>query len=467
MSTLTGKHLLVLGLGESGLAMARWAALRGARLRVADSRAEPPGLAQLQLEAPLADIRCGEFGAEVLDGIELVALSPGIDPRHGVVAQARARGLKIVGELTLFVHALEELGVREQTRLIAITGSNGKTTTTTLCAALARAGGVDAVAAGNISPAMLDVLMERLELGLPLPACWVLELSSFQLELAADLQADAATVLNFSADHLDRYNSLADYAAAKARIHVGARVQVLNREDIPASALAEGAGGELCSFGLDAAPTAADYGVGRIDGHAWLMRGGLPLLACEQLKLRGGCNHANALAALALCEAALGLDPLQLLEALRTFPGLPHRVCLIGERADGVSFYDDSKGTNVAATEAALQGFNAPLILIAGGEGKDQDFAPLALALKGRARAVLLIGRAAPQLAAALADRDFAVELCGVLEVAVQRAAELAQPGEIVLLSPACASTDQFRNYIHRGEAFRAAVGTLAGVELK
>ncbi len=208
MSALTGKHVLVLGLGESGLAMARWCALRGARVRVADSRAVPPGVEALKADAPLAEIFVGGFGDEVLDGVDLVALSPGLDPRVGVAAEARRRGLPITGEMSLLAQALDELGVRAQTRILAITGTNGKTTTTALTAALAQSAGLDAVAAGNISPAALDVLMERLEIGAALPACWVLELSSFQIETMQGLDAEAATVLNVTDDHLDRYAGL-------------------------------------------------------------------------------------------------------------------------------------------------------------------------------------------------------------------------------------------------------------------
>ena len=225
MSELTGKHVLVLGLGESGLAMARWCALRGARVRVADSRATPPGLDALREDAPLAEVVSGAFGAEVLDGIELVALSPGLDPRVGVAAEARRRGLPITGEMSLLAQALLELGVRAQTRVLAITGTNGKTTTTALTAALAQSVGIDAVAAGNISPAALDVLMERLEIGADLPACWVLELSSFQIETMHGLMPEAATVLNVSDDHLDRYADLDAYAATKAAIFQGQGVQ--------------------------------------------------------------------------------------------------------------------------------------------------------------------------------------------------------------------------------------------------
>ena len=476
MSVLTGKHVLVLGLGESGLAMARWCALRGARVRVADSRRVPPGRDALREDAPLAELISGDFGAEVLDGVDLVALSPGLDPRVGVVAEARRRGLPISGEITLLADALRELGVREHTRILAITGTNGKTTTTALSAALARSVGVDAVAAGNISPAALDVLMERLELGLALPECWVLELSSFQIETMRGLDADAATVLNVSDDHLDRYPSVQDYAATKAVIFQGSGVQVLNRDDARVATMAL-PGRRVIRFGVQAPEGAEDYGIARRDGADWLVRGEQALIALADLPLAGRHNAMNVLAALALCESGLGIEPKRLITGLLAFRGLPHRVQLVAERADGVRFYDDSKGTNVGAAVAALAGFDAPVVLIAGGDGKGQDFAPLAALIAHKARAVVLMGRDAARIEAALAGvgacadagkgAGVRIERATDLDDAVLRAARLAHPGDIVLLSPACASLDMFRNYVHRAEVFVAAARRLPEVEAR
>ena len=463
MSALTGKHVLVLGLGESGLAMARWCALRGARVRVADSRATPPGLEALRADAPLAEVVTGSFGAEVLDGIELVALSPGLDPRVGVAAEARRRGLPISGEMSLLAQALDELGVRAQTRILAITGTNGKTTTTALTAALAQSAGIDAVAAGNISPAALDVLMERLEIGAALPACWVLELSSFQIETMRGLDAEAATVLNVTDDHLDRYADLAEYAATKAAIFDGEGVQVLNRDDARVAAMAR-VGRRVIRFGVSAPAAAHDYGIADAAGQAWLMRGGERLLALADLPLAGRHNAANALAALALCEGGLGIAPQRLIPGLLAFRGLPHRVELVAERADGVRFYDDSKGTNVGATVAALAGMDCPVVLIAGGDGKGQDFSPLAAVFARKARAVVLIGRDAKRIEDAVAGCGVALEHAADLEAAVLRASALAQAGDAVLLSPACASLDMFRNYAHRAEVFIAAARRLPEV---
>lgn len=466
MSALTGKRVLVIGLGESGLAMARWCALRGAHLRVVDSRSAPPGLDALREDAPLADIRSGDRAAAdpaVLDGIELVALSPGLDPRVGLAAEAYRRGLPITGEMDLLAQALDELDVREQTRILAITGTNGKTTTTALAAALARSVGIDAVAAGNISPAALDVLMERLEVGASLPACWVLELSSFQIETMHALNPQAATVLNVTDDHLDRYADLEAYAATKAAIFQGDGVQVLNRDDARVRAMAL-AGRRAIRFGASAPQGDGDYGIADIDGRPWLMRGPQRLIALADLPLAGRHNAANALAALALCEAGLGIEPQRLIGGLIAFRGLPHRLELVAERADGVRYYDDSKGTNVGATVAALEGMDCPVVLIAGGDGKGQDFAPLAPALARKARAVLLIGRDARRIEQAVAGCGVVLEHAADLDAAVQRADRLAQPGDAVLLSPACASLDMFRNYAHRAEVFVAAVHRLAEV---
>jgi len=463
MSALTGKHVLVLGLGESGLAMARWCALRGARLRVADSRQTPPGLDALHVDAPLAEVVVGSFGAEVLSGIDLVALSPGLDPRVGVAAEARRRGLPLTGEMSLLAEALDELGVRAQTRILAVTGTNGKTTTTALAAALAQSAGLDAVAAGNISPAALDVLMDRLAQGAPLPECWVLELSSFQIETMRALDPEAATVLNVTDDHLDRYADLDEYAATKAAIFEGGGVQVLNRDDARVAAMAL-PGRPLIRFGTSAPAATDDYGIAEVAGEAWLVRGSQRLLALADLPLAGRHNAANALAALALCEGGLGIAPQRLTGAVVAFRGLPHRVELVAERRDGVRFYDDSKGTNVGATVAALDGMDCPVVLIAGGDGKGQDFSPLREAVARRARAVVLIGRDAARIESALQGSAVAIEHAPDLDVAVVRANELARPGDAVLLSPACASLDMFRNYAHRAEVFVAAARRLPEV---
>jgi UDP-N-acetylmuramoylalanine--D-glutamate ligase len=312
------------------------------------------------------------------------------------------------------------------------------------------------VAAGNISPAALAVLIERLEQGRALPECWVLELSSFQLETAHGLAAEAATVLNVSDDHLDRHGDLAAYAAVKARIFDEGGVQVVNRQDAQVMAMAL-PGRTVVSFGIDRPPTAADFGIVDTPDGAWLAQGDERLLPLSALKIAGLHNAANALAALAL-TTAIGLPRAPLVDALAAFGGLPHRVEPVARRGDGVVFYDDSKGTNVGATLAALAGLGRPVVLIAGGDGKGQDFSPLNAAVARHARAVVLIGRDAPRIEAALAGTGVAVERATDMDAAVARAAALAQPGDAVLLSPACASLDMFRNYAHRAEVFVVAV---------
>lgn len=451
-----GKNVLVLGLGESGLAMACWLAHAGASVRVADSRAQPPGLEALRAQLPQADVHLGDFSSALLDGIDTVAISPGLDPRLSLIATARARRLPVTGEIQIFVDALQALGARNATRLIGITGTNGKTTTTALTAALCVAAGLDAVAAGNISPAPLSVLLERIERGAALPQAWVLELSSFQLETLDAFGADAAAVLNVSDDHLDRYDNAQAYIDAKARVLDGARVAVVNRDDARVRALAP----EACSFGLGAPARAIDYGLR--DGM--LMRGETPLMAADALPLSGSHNIANALAAFALGEA-VGCNLAAMVAGAHVFRGLPHRVEKVARRDDGVDYFDDSKGTNVGATVAALEGLGRHVVLIAGGDGKGQDFSRLRTPVMRHARAVVLIGRAASQIAEALAGAGVVVEFASDMADAVARADALAKDADAVLLSPACASFDMFRNYVHRAEVFIDAVRALPHAE--
>ncbi len=456
---LAGKHMLIMGLGESGLASARWCARQGARLRVVDSRAAPPGLDALMCRVASAEFHCQpldeRFDKALLDGIDLLVLSPGLSPGLLPVIHARARGIPVVGEIELFALALRAL--KQHVPLLAITGTNGKTTTTALTGHLIASTGRRVAVAGNISPAALDALMAHLDRG-ALPEAWVLELSSFQLETTLSLDATAATVLNISDDHLDRYIDLDDYAAAKARIFRGSGVQVLNRDDARVRRMAL-PGRRLITFGLAAPADSDDFGLRENRGEAWLVHGDRFLLPASQLPLAGRHNAANALAALALCHA-IGLDPVSLLPALRAFQGLPHRVEKVATLG-GVTYYDDSKGTNVGATVAALEGLGVKSVVILGGDGKGQDFSPLKAALAAHARAAVLIGRDAPLIRAAIDGCGIPVLEAADMAQAVTDAAHLAQPGDAVLLSPACASFDMFRNYAHRAEVFRAAVASL------
>ena len=448
---LQGKHVLVIGLGESGLAMARWLAREGASVRVADSREAPPNVDVLRAAVPEAELVCGEFAECTFAAIDLMAISPGVPVQTPAVQAAAGRGVPLVSEIELFAW-----GVRKHapsSRIVAITGSNGKTTTTALTAHLLNAAGVTAVACGNISPSALDALMAAQD-SQSMPSVWVLELSSFQLETTHSLAAAAATVLNISEDHLDRHDGMAGYAAAKARVFDGCATMVLNRDD-EYSAGWRRVGRHCVSFGLEPAPQPGDYG---IDG-GWLVRGGERLIAIEMLPIAGLHNAANVMAALALCEA-VGVEPERALTGLATFTGLAHRVEKVAEVA-GVTYFDDSKGTNVGATLAALQGLGRKVAIILGGEGKGQDFSPLRLPLARHARAVALIGRDAPMIAAAIDGCGVPVRFCADMEAAVRWCAHEVRGGDAVLMSPACASFDMFRNYAHRAEVFVEAVRRL------
>ncbi|MGA7593888.1 MAG: UDP-N-acetylmuramoyl-L-alanine--D-glutamate ligase, partial [Gallionella sp.] len=393
MMTLNDKSVLVLGLGETGLSMLRYLGAQGARLSAADSRSIPPGLAEAKKYVAESLIHCGPFSDELFAGVELIAISPGVPLRDPAVARAVVSGIPVLGDIELFAQSLPKDNHRP--RVLAITGSNGKTTVTSMVEHLCRTAGKDVVAAGNISPAVLDVVLQR---GMNQPRLWVLELSSFQLETTSGLNADAATVLNVSEDHLDRYADLAEYSAAKARIFAGCGTQVVNRDDARCMSMAR-KDGKTVTFGLGVPDSADDFGIARSRGETWLVQGGQRLLEAGELQVAGLHNVANALAALALCRA-IHLPMQALIDGLRSFKGLPHRVERVAE-IGGITYYDDSKGTNVGATIAALQGLGCKAVLIAGGEGKGQEFAPLKPVVAQHARAVVLIGRDAPLIASA------------------------------------------------------------------
>ncbi|MYM65875.1 UDP-N-acetylmuramoyl-L-alanine--D-glutamate ligase [Pseudoduganella sp. FT55W] len=499
-----GKNALVLGLGESGLAMALWLARSGARVRVADTRESPDRLPALKEALPEAEFVAGPFGASLLEGVDFVAVSPGLAPNRELAEinpAAMAAGIEVWGEIELFAQALESLKASHsyEPKIIAITGTNGKTTVTTLVGQLCERAGKTVRVAGNISPAALDVLREVLDKE-TLPEVWVLELSSFQLQTTFTLEADAATVLNVTQDHLDWHGDMPSYAAAKHRIFAANTVRVLNRDDATTMRMASATGHNV-TFGTDAPTLRDDLGLNNERGVLWLATAipaeeeGEPkkrkkndpppppvecivknLMPADALQIRGVHNAANALAALALCRA-IDLPLAPLLHGLREYRGQPHRVELVSAIND-VEYYDDSKGTNVGATVAALNGLgkaftgeNQRLVVILGGDGKGQDFAPLAEPVARYARAALLIGRDAPQIRAALesAAREqgvvlaYELEDCGTdLPQAVKRASELAQAGDAVLLSPACASMDMFKNYAHRAQVFIDTVRDIA-----
>ncbi|MEY5099210.1 MAG: hypothetical protein RJA36_1929 [Pseudomonadota bacterium] len=514
---LQGREVLVLGLGASGLAMARWCVAAGARVTVADSRAAPPQAAVLAAELPGAVLLHSPFDADLFgrQSWAMVCRSPGIAPTQlaGLAEAAQAVGVPVVGELGLFAQALkvlaepaaadssagDESGAEHaaiplpyRPKVLAITGTNGKTTTTALTAHLLEWAGVKAVVAGNIGPTLLDTLQARLAAG-DLPQAWVLELSSFQLDGVQGFEPTAATVLNVTQDHLDWHGSMEAYAAAKARIFGRQALMVLNRDDATVIGWKpqpltgrEGSrsktvpGRDYVTFGTELPRRAGDWGLETVNGMTWLVRA-LPaddtrrkgraaedeevylqrLMPAEALRIRGRHNASNALAALALASAA-GAPLAPMLHGLREYRGEPHRVepvAIVGE----VEYFDDSKGTNVGATLAAIKGLGPErrLVLILGGDGKGQDFGPLAEAVARYVRAVALIGRDAPAIRAALRGAGVPLHDCPTLPDAVHWCAERAQPGDAVLLSPACASLDMFKDYAHRARVFVETVQAL------
>ena len=436
-------YAVIVGLGSTGLSCARYLRAHGWRLAVTDTRAAPPRLAELAaLDVGIA-VRLGGLDTTLLPGAVCVVASPGVPLTDHFFAEARRLHLEIVGDVELFARAAAA-------PVVGITGTNGKSTVTSLVARIAQRAGLKVRVGGNLGEPALELLSQGTQL-------YVLELSSYQLETTSTLNCRAATVLNVSPDHLDRYASLASYAAAKARIFARCDTAVINLDDPLVVAMPRAARRTL-SFSLRAA-IGADYAVAMLGREWWLTRAEAPLMSMSAMKIKGLHNAANALAALALGEAlALPLPPM--LEELAAFPGLPHRSQWVAD-VRGVTYVDDSKGTNVGATLAAVAGLPGPLIVIAGGEGKNQDFTPLAAAFRGKVRHTVLIGRDAPQLARALSGAC-TLETCATLREAVQAAARAAGPGDTVLLSPACASLDMFRDYTHRGAVFAAAVQELA-----
>lgn len=443
--TLKGKRLIV-GLGRTGLSVAKHLHAQGIAFAVTDGSATPGGLDTLKQFAPEAPLFLGSLTPAALDDVVEVIASPGIALRSPLLTEAQVRGLPVIGDVELFARAT-------QVPVVAVTGTNGKSTVTTLVALMAQAAGKRAFAGGNLGRPALDLLQET-------PAdLFVLELSSFQLETTTSLRTRSATVLNVTSDHMDRYDSMLDYAQAKARVFDRCATAVINHDD-PLVAAMPRHGQRVLSFSVqaDAHVSSADYTIKQAGNEALLCRRGKKLLAMSELKITGLHNAANALAALAMCEA-LDLNQAACMQALREFPGLPHRAEWVAD-VRGVRYIEDSKGTNVGATLAAVTGMQGPLILIAGGQGKGQDFAPLATAFRGKVKHVVLLGQDAAQIETVLKG-VCSTERVGSMEQAVQSAARTAQAGDTVLLSPACASLDMFRDYAHRGAVFAAAVKEL------
>lgn len=439
---------LVVGLGQSGLATVRALAALGAAIAITDSRLDPPGLAALRDEFPAIACHLGGFDPAVFADAARLVVSPGVAVATPVIAAMMQRGVPVWGDIELLARL-------SHVPVVAITGSNGKSTVTTLVGEMTQQASLRAAIGGNLGTPALELWLTeeyRQDPASPL-ACYVLELSSFQLETTQSLNAQVATVLNISPDHMDRYDSLDDYIAAKRRIFQGDGVMVVNADDPVVMAMMEPKR-PVIRFGLGE-PQNGDFGLRSVEGESWLSYGNEAWMAASELKISGAHNLANALAALALGHA-LGLQREPMLMALRAFNGLAHRTTLVLERG-GVRWFDDSKGTNVGATVAAVRGLPGRLILIAGGDGKGQDFTPLRTALADKARGVVLIGRDAPLIAAALAD-SVPLQAASDMEQAVAQAARWAEPGDSVLLSPACASFDMYSGYQERGKVFAAAV---------
>ncbi len=444
---LKDKQVLVLGLGETGLSALRWLNRQGARLSVADTRDNPPGVEALKAELPQVELHTGAFSATMFDGIDLVVASPGVPLNSPEIQAAMQRGVAVVGDVELFAQYRPG-----SAKVIAITGANGKTTVTTLVGEMCKTAGLRTIVAGNIGLPVLDAL------AMETPDVYVLELSSFQLETTSNLVVDAATMLNLSEDHMDRYASMQDYAIAKARIFYNAKLQVLNRDDAWSMLMARAKLPQV-TFGLDAGENEHSYGLRNVDGELWLSCGEHDLMNIRDLKISGLHNAANALAAIALCRG-IGMEYTPIIQTLYNFKGLPHRVEWVAN-IDDVDYFDDSKGTNVGATCAALSGSSQKVVLIAGGDGKGQDFSPLKQPVMDNARAVVLIGRDASLIEKELLETGVALYHAADLPEAVNISRKLAQAGDAVLLSPACASLDMFKNYVHRAEVFVNAVKRL------
>lgn len=442
-TTLQGKTLIV-GLGKTGLSCARYLAAQGVSLAMTDSRESPPGLEALRQELPDMALFLGGFQAEVFEAASRLVVSPGLSLDHPLIQAAKQRGVEVIGDVELFARAVSA-------PVIAITGSNGKSTVTSLLGEMARTAGIKVAVGGNLGEPALDLLDDDVEL-------YILELSSFQLESTFSLKLRAAVVLNVSADHMDRYRDLDDYAETKAKVYHQAEIRVINRDDPIVMKMVDDQSSPL-GFTLNS-PEGSDFGLHELDGVIWLSEGHSPLMPVSELRIPGRHNYANALAALALGSAA-GLAQNDMLAALRIFKGLPHRTQWVADK-QGLRWFNDSKGTNVGATISALLGLHpeqgdSRTVLIAGGDCKGADFADLVPVVEQTARGVVLIGRDAPELSAVLEGHVALVD-AGSMTEAVAEAYKLARSGDRVLLSPACASFDMFNNFEARGDAFIEAV---------
>ena len=494
MKSLQHQHVMILGLGISGLAMARWCSRLGASVSLVDTRANPPQLEQLKTELPGAKFICSAFEPHLVDASDLAFLlvSPGIKPADTaqMLARAQEKNTLIGNELTLFNFALAELNESQQYKphVLAITGTNGKTTVTALTGRLVACANMSVAIAGNIGPSLLDTLGANLDAS-ALPEVWVLELSSFQLNDAIGFEPTAGVVLNVTQDHLDWHGNMASYSEAKSHVYGSHGSMIINRDDetvmhMLAKAKKINKLRKHCTFGSDLPTRLGDYGLESVNGMTWLVRATSAedivvkkqrsflessvelqmqrLIPTEAMQIRGQHNMLNALAALALVEV-IGCSISKVLYGLRDYKGEPHRVESIGV-FDGVEYFDDSKGTNVGATVAAISGLGKErkIVVVLGGDGKGQDFSPLVDVVRQYVRAVVLIGKDKTIIDEALQAVNLPKVSVDTLANAVSAAAEAAHTGDAVLLSPACASLDMFDNYEHRGIVFKAEVLNLS-----
>ncbi len=440
-SAATGKDL-VFGLGATGLSIARYLRRNDGDAVFVDSREQPPGIDELHDVFPAADVILG--AAKLPAGVDRIIVSPGIADSHELLQQARRKKVEVVSDIELFAR-------EAAAPFVAITGSNGKSTVTTLLYHMCRAAGRKVLAGGNLGKPALDLLDETQ------PDLYVLELSSFQLQRTETLPAEVAVLLNVAPDHLDWHTDEAEYRRSKYRIYRQARAAVVNRADAEAAEHAQGID-RITTFGLDA-PADGHYGLREEDGVVFLARGETLLIATHEMAMVGLHNQANALAALAAGEL-LELEMTAMLQVISEFPGLPHRMQLVA-RKRAVDYINDSKATNVAAAVASIGSIEGTVVLVAGGDGKGGDFSELAPALEGKLRAAVLIGQDAEAIAAAL-DTVMPVYFATDMNDAVRQASAFAESDDTVLLAPACASFDQYDNYAARGDAFCRAVEALA-----
>lgn len=490
MKILENKNVTILGLGISGLAMARWCVQYGAAVTVVDSRSQPPQLTQFKTELPEATFICSEFQPTLIENttIDFLLVSPGIKPVDidEILLSAKVKGVYIGNELTLFNIALRELreSIDYKPYVLAITGTNGKTTVTTLTGQLVACANMTVAVAGNIGPSLLDTLNLKVK-NSELPQAWVLELSSFQLNDIPDFESTASVVLNVTQDHLDWHESMDAYIEAKSHVYGAQATMVINRDDEIVMGMLKDAkkinkNRKYCTFGSDLPNRVGDYGMESIDGVSWLVRATSfddvaikkqrsliespielsmqRLLPTDALQLRGQHNMLNAQAALCLVES-IGCSFSRVLYGLRQYKGEPHRVESIGT-FEGVEYFDDSKGTNVGATVAAISGLGLKrkIVVILGGEGKGQDFSPLIDVVEKFARAVVLFGKDKAIIQNVLKNINLPIVSVDTMAQVVSATKKLSENGDAVLLSPACASLDMFDNYEHRGREYSAEV---------